>query len=95
MQDRVFDYVLLPEPRRFLFGLDPDERAEIDRRIEFLCADPYADGVRKFVFPSQVLILTVYDDGDWVIVYRLLENFVIQILGIERADPARRRRRRY
>lgn len=67
----------------------------MDDILDAICHDPYIDGVRKFLFPPQVLILTVYDDGRWAIVYRLLENLVIQVLGIEYADPLRRLRRRY
>jgi hypothetical protein len=60
-----------------------------------ICLDPFVDGVRKFLFSAEVLVFTVYDDSRWVILFRLINDAVVQVYAIERADPERRQRRRY
>lgn len=79
MQSGSFDVLIPADAKRFYEGLDEADQAEIDRLIGLLQSDPWVDDIHKFVYPSEVVVLTVYDDGRWVILYRLLENHIIHI----------------
>ncbi len=48
--------------------LPPIDQAEITRIVTLLGMDPWVDSVAKFQFVSRVVILNVYDDGEWVVV---------------------------
>ena len=95
MASNRFDVIFSPNARAFYNSLDALGQAEVTRIIALITLDPWIDGVTKFEYVSQVVVLTAYDDGDWVILYRILDDRVIQLWAIERADPERRRRRRY
>lgn len=95
MANGDFDLLVRGEARRFYESLTGTEKEEVERILALLQSDPWVDSVTKFVMAAQVVVLTVYDDGRWVVVYRFLNNVVLHIWGIERADPARRQRRRY
>jgi hypothetical protein len=90
----MYEEKLLAPAQAFYRGLSDAERAEIDRLIAILRLDPKIDGLYKFEIQLQPVVGTIYDNGSWVITYRIVDNYVIEIWGIERADPGRRRRRR-
>ena len=95
MPDRLFGIKVLRAAEDFFLSLDEADRAEVRRIIGILRIDPYIDGVYKLPFPAQVVVLTVYDNGSWVVLYRFLDNETIQIWAIQRGDPAWRARRGY
>ena len=90
-----FDLLIRGEARRFYESLSGTEKEEVENILALLQSDPWVDSVTKFVMPAQVVVLTVYDDRRWVVVYRFLNNLVLHIWAIERADAGRRQRRRY
>ena len=96
MANELYDIQWGPGARAFLNSLGALDQAEITRIVTLLRADPWTDGSTKFQFVSQVVVLNVYDDGEWVVVYCIRdEDRLIQIWGVERSDPERRRRFRY
>lgn len=81
-------------PERFFKALNETDQAAVDRLVGLIRLDPKIDGVHKFMFASEVVIFTVYDNGSWTIIYRI-DGTDIQIWGIERSDPERRSSRAY
>jgi hypothetical protein len=83
--DVCFDWVFLPRARRDYEALPLSARAEIDRLVEQLCADPSVDGVRVVDLPLPPAVLRRCDDGRWAITYSVVEPFVLQLRSIVRS----------
>jgi hypothetical protein len=85
--DGVFEAALRAPARAFRDSLDERDRAEVDRLIALIELDPYIDNVHKFLFQINDRIVTIYDNGTWRIGYRIVDNWVVEILSIRRIDP--------
>src|SRR3712207_5225136 len=79
MPDRLFSVRVLRPAEDFYVSLTAEEQAEVRRLIDILRIDPYIDGVHKFHYPSEIVVLTVYDSGTWAIVYRLAGNTELEV----------------
>jgi hypothetical protein len=79
------DVVLEQPARQFLFDVaTPGERSFLLRIIRELQEHPEPDDHRKFPMASQSLLL--FHDGHFWIVYEILNDFTISILGIGTAE---------
>ncbi len=58
------------------------EQDELDRIITNICADPRVDDEVKFVFPVPPVMLTIYSDMRFWVVYHQLNNWTISIVNI-------------
>jgi hypothetical protein len=64
--------------------LDEVWQQELDARLAYLESGPWLDGRRKFEFPLPPLILWLYADGVWRIVYRVVDNAFVEVYDIQR-----------
>jgi hypothetical protein len=80
----VFETVLLPEARAARDALSHAERADVDRVLRLLELNPWADGVTRFTLVLGGVGMGVYDDERWEIVYRILDDRFIEVVGISR-----------
>ena len=89
MQDRLFDVMFLAPAADYVTGLPEADQAEVRRLVSILRLNPFIDGIYKFPFPGGGLVLTVYDNGSWHVIYRFLNEITIQIWSIHRTDSTR------
>jgi len=61
-------------------------RQELESIVGEPCTDPWPDGLRKFNMGPQLSEFTLFFDGHWSIVYRVVDNSVVEIAGIDRFD---------
>ena len=74
------DVLLRPEARSFYHEVaTPVERQTIDSILTVICANPAVDEAIRF---STTRGDTLYNDGTFWILYRALNNWTIEILGI-------------
>lgn len=71
-----------PRVRDVVSSLSPDDRAGFERRLSALCTDPYIDNVTKFSVAYPPVILFLYQDGPFRIVYRITGGSVIDLLNV-------------
>jgi hypothetical protein len=78
MQD--IDVLLRPEARIFYNEVATTiEQRSIDDIISIICARPHVDEAIRF---STMRGDTLYNDGSFWILYRALNNWTIEIIGI-------------
>jgi hypothetical protein len=80
----VFETVLLPEARAVRDALNEEDRADVDRITHLLEINPWADDATKFTAAIGQRTVGVYDDGRWEMVYRIVDDRFIKVLGITR-----------
>ena len=80
----MFEAVFAPRARSHYDGLSADEQAQIDEIVHLLESDPWADEETKVVGNMGRWAAGVYDDGRWEVVYRVLDDRFIEIVGISR-----------
>jgi hypothetical protein len=67
--------------------LDLVERAEVDHIIRLIELGPYAVDAHRVIVAVPPLVLSAYDNGTWLITYRVVEPF-IEIYGIKRIESS-------
>ena len=84
----VYDCILLKAALKFLDEqTNSSERQQIISIIDKICADPqafYADGETKFYFPALPLVLTIYIEDAWWVIYHKASEAVLHIVHIGR-----------
>jgi hypothetical protein len=80
----VFEAILLPDARRARDRLAEVDRREVNRIIRLLELNPWADNTTKFVVNLGQDIAGVYDDNRWEVVYRIVDDRFIEVIGISR-----------
>jgi hypothetical protein len=84
----VREAILLGNAPRVRASLPAKERDELDALIASIEEDPSVDNRLKFDLPRYPLILKVFDNGVWQIVYDLPDEASVAIYSIARAiDP--------
>ena len=74
MSEFKLDYVLRPSARARYDRLSSIHQADVDRRIDELCVDPWPDDRTKFggAFDDPPRIL--FDDDAWEMTYRIVDD---------------------
>ena len=80
----MFEAVLLPEARAVRDALREEDRADINRIVRLLELNPWADGTVKFTMSIGRWAAGVYDDGRWEVVYRVIDERFIEVIGMSR-----------
>lgn len=80
----MFEAVFLPRARAVYAALSADDRAAVDRITRLIESDLWADGETKFTSLLDRWAAGVYDDGRWEVVYRILNDRSIEVVGISR-----------
>jgi hypothetical protein len=62
------------------------ERQELESIVGELCVDPWPDGLRTFDMGPELPEFTLFFDGHLSIVYRVVDNSVVEIAGIDQFD---------
>ena len=70
---------------RFLDNCSQAERTDVIVAAERLGLDPYIDGETKFVFPAPPVMLRMYVDGTYWIVYHYDNANQVHIYNVGRA----------
>lgn len=66
-------------------SLSEGEQDEIDRRLALIERDPTVDHVRTFDYPRPPLILRLFDDGVWQMIYYLPDEATVAVMAIANA----------
>lgn len=74
-----------PPAERFIAQCKPEHRREVIRLIASLCNDPSIDGMGKIPFEAPPLVLRLYLDNKYWIVYYLPDDRTLHVLNIGRA----------
>lgn len=82
----MFEIALLPEARAALDALNEADQGDVARVLRLLELNPWQDGVVKFVMIVGGVGVGVYDDYRWEIVYRILDERFIEVVGISRVQ---------
>jgi hypothetical protein len=84
-EDPLFDWVYLPPARAELESLNEPDRVQVKNRIDFLCRSPFVDNVLKHeLVLDDGFTVTLFDDGEWQIIYLLLAPRVIEVWALQR-----------
>jgi hypothetical protein len=84
----VREAVLRPGARATYLMLDEGERDAVDHRLALIEHDPSVDHRVKFEFPRPPLMLRLFDDGEWRILYYLPDQATVAIQAISHVlDP--------
>lgn len=74
------DVVLRPAARLFYDRVaTPSERLRIDEALSTICATPVVDEAVRF---STTHGDTLYNDGDVWLLYRSVNNWTVEVIGI-------------
>jgi len=85
-----FEANLFKAAERFLLGANEEERQEVARIIDsVLCYDPYIDLHCKIRFDVPPVVVSMYQDERFWIVYHIVKNTQIDIWNIGRAHERR------
>ena len=69
------DWSLRPDARAAYDTLSEVDRAQVDRRIDFLCLNPYPDDEVKFAIDEGEEMTGVYfDDNEWALTYYIFDK---------------------
>ncbi|MGH2584883.1 MAG: hypothetical protein ACRDJE_08220 [Dehalococcoidia bacterium] len=78
----MFEAILLPEARAARDLLNDEDRIEVNSIIQILELNPWTDDITKFTVVINDVGLGVYDDGRWEVVYRVVDDRFIEVIGI-------------
>lgn len=74
-----------PPPVRSAYDSLPDpDKADIDRIVGLLELNPWGDDMIKYALTLGRQTAGIYDDGRWEVVYRVVDDRFIEILGFSR-----------
>ena len=80
----MFEAVFLPSARAIYDRLSAIEQDEIDRIVHLIESDPWLDGATKFPVTIDPHAAGVYADGRWEVVYRVVDNRFVEVVGFSR-----------
>ena len=83
----MFEAVFRGQFRCQFDALSEAERAEVERLIRLIETDPHVDNVHKAEILVAPLILRVYDNRIWRIVYRVVVDRFIELFAVTRIWP--------
>jgi hypothetical protein len=86
----LFEIRLLRAAIAFLEQLNEVEQREVLERLSLLSQDPSHDGVHKFPFLVPPVTVSLYDDGQFKIVYHVVNERLIRVWAIGRSEEALR-----
>lgn len=81
----MFELYLLEPAVRFLESLEGADRDEVRRLLDLIATDPFWDQRTKFPFAVPPAIVSLYDSGEFKIVYHLVNNSRINVWAIARS----------
>lgn len=76
---------LLSPAERFYVGASDEDRREIDRIVNNLAVDPTVNNQTTFFLSVPPVILSVYSDGRFWVVYHLPDSFELRVMNIGHA----------
>lgn len=82
----MFEAVFTPDARTVYDALSDTDQAEVDAVIRLLEIDPQADDETTVSVTLGGIGFGVYDDGRWEIVFRVLDDRFIEVIGISRVS---------
>ena len=77
-----FEDYFMPPARRALDALSEIDQADVRRRVNLLCRDPWVDYDTKFPREGEGPERFIFDDGEWEMIYRVDEGWVVVILSL-------------
>lgn len=80
-----FEPRVAPRVRDLVANLPPEDRARFDQKLATLCANPYLDNLTRFALPYPPVVLSLYQDGPFRIIYRVVNNAVVDLLNLDTA----------
>jgi hypothetical protein len=80
-----FEPRVCPRVRDLVTTLGPDDRARFEQSLGALCTRPYIDNVSKFSVAYPPVVLSLYQDEAFRIVYRMSSSVVVDLLNIDGA----------
>ncbi|HLH73778.1 MAG TPA: hypothetical protein VKX96_10885 [Chloroflexota bacterium] len=75
-----------PRVRDFIASLTHDDRILFEHHLAALCTNPHIDNVTKFSVPYPPIILFLYQDGPFRILYRIVGGTVVELLNVGEAS---------
>jgi hypothetical protein len=79
--------ILRGDARRVFDSLTPEERDEVLAIMRRLEADASIDNRTTFELPRPPLILRMFHNGIWQVVYQVADEATVAIFGIRRVWP--------
>jgi hypothetical protein len=80
----MFEAVLTDEARAFYEHLTMSKREDLDRILHALEADPSGSAETTALATLGGIGFGVYDDGHWEVMFRVLDDRFIEVVGISR-----------
>lgn len=80
----MFEAILLERARDAYDALSGEDQADVDRVLRLLELNPWTDDVTRFTAVINDVGVGVYDDDRWEIVYRVVDERFIEVIGISR-----------
>lgn len=80
----MFAAIFVTEARAVYDQLSGDDQAEVDGIIRLLELNPWADDTTKFTTVIGRWAVGVYDDNRWEVVYRVVDDRFIEVIGFTR-----------
>lgn len=77
----MYEAILTPEARAARAALTPAQRDALDQTLALLESNPWTDNETKVVARFGAWAAGVYDDGRWEIVYRVVNDRFIEVVG--------------
>lgn len=77
-----FEPRVSPRVRDLVASLTNAERALFEQSLIGLCTNPFIDNVTKFSLPYPPVVLFLYQDGPFRIIYRIVSGAVIDLLNL-------------
>ena len=78
----MFELFFYRPATRFLETLEGAELQEVRRLLDIIAMDPFWDNRTKFPFPVPPPIVSIYESGQFRIVYHVITNTRINIWAI-------------
>jgi hypothetical protein len=73
---------LAPRVRDIVTHLSPADRQLFENSLLALCDNPSIDNITKFAVPSPPIVLALYQDGPFRVVYRVLGDTGVDVLNV-------------
>ena len=80
----MFEAVFVPSVRAIYDRLSAIDQAEINAIIRLIEADPWPDGATKYAVTIGPQAGGAYADGRWEVVYRVVDDRFVEVIGISR-----------